>query len=396
MQMIWIIARYEYGRHIRRRSFLFTSIGLPLLLAALLGATVLLLIQTSGEERIGVVDLTGRFAQLDVPTADPRPGRPFVPFPSEESARQALSDGAIDAYVVIPPDYMANGMVRAVSPEQLSSLVEQRLRAVLRHGLLEIVPQQDRARLAEPMNLVLRTIDSGREVSADNGLLFFVPYLFALLFVITTFTTSGYLLQAIAEEKEDRVIELLATTVSPTQMMAGKIIGLSAVGLTQMLIWIAFAAFVVGLTTGATWIADAHLSWSLLGLSLLYFLLGYLLIAASYATLGAAVTTPQEAQPLAAPISLLSVAPMVLLMVILAQPNGMIAVVLSLIPFSAPMTMLMRLPLADIPPWQIVVSLVELVLAVVGVMVLAARVMRRGMLRYGRRLSVAEIFSRSG
>jgi ABC-2 type transport system permease protein len=108
------------------------------------------------------------------------------------------------------------------------------------------------------------------------------------------------------------------------------------------------------------------------------------------------VPSPQEAQPLVAPVSMLSMAPLFVVSLILARPNGMLAVIFSLIPFSAPMTMLMRLPLADIPPWQIAASLLLLGTTAVGVMLLSGRVLRLGMLRYGKRLTLGEIAHAKG
>ncbi len=394
MSKTWLIARYEYGRHIRRRGFLFTAVGVPLLFVAIFGIIALVVSRSGAEQRLGLVDQTGRFAQIDVASLGFRRTIPVEVFADEATARAALDGGSVDAFFVVPADYMDTGEVRAVSRKRISDRAENVVQALLREGLLADAPSASRDRLADPAQLALRTLDGNREVSADNILLFFLPYAFALLFLMTTFTTSGYLLQAVAEEKEDRVIELLATTVAPRHMMAGKIIGLCGVGLTQMLVWIGLTLLGV-FTFGReiTWFAELQLPWSLLGLSLLYFLLGYLLIAACYATLGAAVTTPQEAQSFAAPISLLALSPMMLIVPILAEPNGTLAVVLSLIPFSAPITMLMRLPLADIPAWQIITSLLILALTTTGVVLLSARVMRLGMLRYGKRLSVRDILA---
>lgn len=393
MKHIWLIARYEYGRIVRRRSFLLTALGLPLLVLALIGAIFIVTARSSGEQRLGLVDQTGRFAAVDERALGLTRPIPIERLADERAAAQALDAGRIDAYVVIGRDYLESGEVRAVGPRRLSQRAQSQLRALLRAGLVADAPADVRERLRDPAEIVLRTLDGGREVTAGNALLFLVPYGFAMLFIVTTFTTSGYLLQAITEEKEDRVIELLATTVAPREMMGGKIIGLSAVGLTQMLIWVGVAALsLLALIRDLSWISDFQLPWTLIGLSLLYFLLGYLLIATCYAALGAAVTTPQEAQPLAAPISLLSSAPLFMLAPILAQPNGTLATVLSLIPFSAPMTMLMRLPLAEIPAWQLALSLLLLIGSVIGAMLLAARVMRLGMLRYGKRLSLKEMF----
>lgn len=395
MQHTWLIARYEYGRFVRRRSFVLTAVGLPLLMLGLIATLVIVTTRTGGEQRLGLVDQSERFAAIDLSTLGLARPIPLERFADEAAAQQALDAQQLDGYVVIPRDYIETGRVRAVGPQPLSNQGQRQLRALLRAGLIASAPPEARARLNEPADIVLRTLDSGREVGASNALLFLVPYGFAMLFIFTTFTTSGYLLQAITEEKEDRVIELLATTVSPQNMMAGKILGLSAVGLTQMLAWIAVGLLsLLALVPDLSWIADFDLPWSLISLSLLYFLLGYLLIATCYATIGAAVTSPQEAQPLAAPLSILASAPLFLLAPILAEPNGTLAVVLSLIPFSAPMTMLMRLPLAEIPVWQLVLSLVLLVALVLGVMLLSARVMRLGMLRTGKRLSFKEMFGK--
>lgn len=393
MQHTWLIARYEYGRFVRRRSFVLTAVGVPLMVLALIAAIYIITARSSAEQRLGLVDQTGRFATIDEQTLGLERPIPLVRFADEAAAKQALDAKEVDAYAVIPSDYLETGQVRAVGPRRLSERAQNEIRALLRRGLVADAPEEVRERLAAPAQIVLRTLDGSRSVAAGNALLFLVPYGFAMLFIITTFTTSGYLLQAITEEKEDRIIELLATTVSPQAMMGGKIIGLSAVGLTQMLIWVSVGALsIVALIRDTSWLTNFQLPWSLIGLSLLYFLLGYLLIATCYAGLGAAVTTPQEAQPLAAPISLMTSAPLFMLAPILARPNGTLAVVLSMIPFSAPMTMLMRLPLAEIPRWQLALSLLVLLASVIGAVLLAARVMRLGMLRTGKRLSLRETF----
>ncbi len=155
-------------------------------------------------------------------------------------------------------------------------------------------------------------------------------------------------------------------------------------------IWIGIGGLAAS-AVDANWLTGLQVPWSILGLALIYFLLGYLLIAACYAMIGVALPTPQEAAPLTAPISLLAVSPMMLYVVIAAHPNGLLAVILSFIPFSAPMTMLMRLPLADIPTWELLVSLGLLSLTATGMILLSARMMRLGMLRYGKRLSLREL-----
>jgi ABC-2 type transport system permease protein len=398
MQNVWRVARYEYVRHVRRRGFLFTAFGLPFLFAALIGViglVVFLALRSEDEQRLGLVDQSGQFAAVDIAALDLEETIPTDVFPDEAAARAAFEQGTIDAFVVIPANYVETGDVRAVGRDALSDTAEAQLEAVLEQGLLQAADATNRARLSRPLALELRTLDTGRAVADDNVLLFVVPYLFALVFFVTTFTTSGYLLQAITEEKEDRVMEILATTMRPTEMMAGKVFGLYAVGLTQLAAWATFIAVpMVLLLRRFPELSSFQVPGPVLAAAVLYFLLGYLLIAGCYAAVGAAVPSTQDANMLVGPITFLSILPWMLLPVILSQPNGMVATVFSLIPFSAPMTMVMRLVLADVPAWQVVTSLALLALSAAGAIWLAARVMRLGMLRYGQRLNLREVFGK--
>lgn len=390
MRAILNVARYEYTRHVRRRGFLLTAVGVPLGTVALI-AVVALVIANSGIDSLGLVDRAGitENVELEAPGSAVAVRR----FADEATARAALDRGEVEVVAVVPTDYLDTGVVRSIGPRGLGDRGEDLLADIVRAGLLERAPPQARERLENPSQVTLRTLD-GREVDADSVLLFAVPYLFAVLFMLVTFTTSGYLLQAVAEEKENRVMEILATTLSPPQMMAGKILGLSGVAMTQLGAWLLLAVAGIAIwSPDLGWLRGTQFPLSLLGWSLLFFVLGYFLFAGCYLAIGAAVTNPQEAQPLAAPISLLAAAPFWLLLPILAQPNGPIAVILSLIPFSASITMLMRLPLAEIPLWQLGLSLLLLAASAVGAVWLSARVLRRGMLRYGKRLSLREIFS---
>lgn len=395
MKNILMILRFEYLRQIRRRSFLFTVLGVPLLIGMVFGIIVLVSMNVHAEQKIGIVDLSGDSTGINVSMLDLDTVIPVTYFDTEAAAQAAFEARGVDAYAVIPADYITTGRIAVTTREHLSDAGRNEIEAIAHAGVLARVPPDARARLAEPMHLTLRSPESGREIEADNFLMFLLPYLFALLFTLTTFMTSGYLLQAVTEEKEERIVEILATTVAPHELMAGKILGLSAVGLTQMGIWIGLVVIVVlSLSPDLSWLAQVHLPLSLLLLALLYFVLGYLLICSCYAAIGASVTTPQEAQPLVAPISMLALSPLFLVVVILAQPNGMLATILSFIPFSAPVTMLLRLPIADVPSWEIVVNLLVLTIFVYGAMVLAGRVMRLGLLNYGKRLSLREMFGR--
>ncbi|HEX6290250.1 MAG TPA: ABC transporter permease [Herpetosiphonaceae bacterium] len=393
MRTIGVILRYEYARHVRRRAFLLTTLGLPLLIVGFITA-IELVTRSQNEQRLGLVDRSGLVGTVNLADLNLRDAIPLAQFADEAAARRALDAHAIDAYMLVPPAYLATGQAQVVSWRSLSDDAADELRAVLRHGLIGQAPPEQRARLDQPADWVVRTLDGQRTYGMDDRfLLFLLPYSFALLFTITAFTTSGHLLQALTEEKEDRVMELLATSATPEQMMTGKILGVSAVSLTQIGIWVGLGLAALVVLGVPAWIAGARIPWLIVGLALLYYLLGYLLIAACYIMVGAAAPTTQEAQLLAAPISLLAAAPFVLLVTILEHPNGPLATIFSLIPFSAPIAMLLRLPLADVPAWQLVISVLLLALATMGAMMLSARVLRRGMLRYGQRLRLRELWA---
>ena len=416
MDKILSITRYEYLRHIRRRGFLFAAFGVPLLIVAVFGIIFLVVSRPEAEQRLGLVDPSGDFAAIDVNALGLRRPSPIQDFADEAAARRAFEDGEIDAYVVIPDDYLQTGAVRAVGRRRLSDQAEETLEALLQ-GLLARAPEANRERLVEPDELVLRTLEGGREVGADNLLLFFLPYGFAFLFFTTTFTTSGYLLQAVTEEKEDRVGEILAVTVSPRQMMAGKIIGLSGVGLTQTLIWVGLALLgVFHFADNVSWLAGLQLPWSLLGLGaiallqlcfwlvlsrgimgagstlgqfslgavapalwgwlIVYFVLGFLLVGAIMMAFGAVGASIRESGQISGFMTLPVIAPLWFAGVITENPDSMLALVLSLVPITAPVTMILRLVEGTVPFWQLLASVALLALGVIGAIWLAARLFR--------------------
>ncbi len=389
MREIGLMARYEYLRHVRRKSFLWLALGVPIMLVLVTRLIILVSSGPPAERRLGFVDISGQFR------ADPAIAQITVQrFADEAAARAAFTAHSVDAVIIVTPGYHNDGQVRVIAARPLSSQTRDSVRDGLSAALVAQLDPDVQGRFQNSMNLTLRTVGSQRQISAQNFLLFVLPYILAVLFVMTSFTTSGYLIQALADEKEDRVMEILATTLRPHQMMAGKILGLSGVGLSQVTVWVLCAlAGLLSSPTARELAGGLQLPWGTLGLALLFFVLGYLMVAGLYATIGAAVTNPQEGQQFAAPISLLIVSPLWLILLLLAQPNGALAVIMSIIPVTAPITMLIRLPVADIPWWQMLLSLASLGLTA-GLLVLAsARVMRVGMLRYGKRLSLAEMFS---
>jgi ABC-2 type transport system permease protein len=231
-------------------------------------------------------------------------------------------------------------------------------------------------------------------VTALIGVIF-VPFVVGILVFILTMTTSQYLMQGLVEEKENRMMEVFMTSTRPTEMLWGKLLGLGALGLTLIGAWAVFYA-VLGTLSGSVdvgqIIANLQITPGYLALTLAYALLGYLIIAAIMAAIGATSNTEQESRQISSVIGLLGGAPFVLAFAFFTDPNGGLATFLSIFPFTAATSMLFRAGLTSVPPEQIALSLGLMVVTVAGVVWLAGRIFRLGMLSYGKRPRLGEIW----
>jgi len=213
--------------------------------------------------------------------------------------------------------------------------------------------------------------------------------------MLAIFSTSGYLMQAVVEEKENRTMEVLVTSVSPGQLMSGKVIGIIGVGLTQIIVWILFAvAFVLVGRQINDLFRSLHFSINSILLILIMFIPAFLTVAALMVILGVTVTDAREGQQVSGLLTMAVVIPYWLAVVIMTNPNGLLAVIMSFFPLTAPVTVSMRVMFTTIPTWQLALNLVVLVLAALSSLWLAGRAFRLGMLSYGKRLSLREILGR--
>lgn len=399
MQRLLYIARFEYMRNVKRRGFLLTTFGVPLLMIggfALLIAILIWTTRTEPEQAIGYVDQAGIIqaeAAARLPIADSTEAVPLRPYPDEDTANAALGAAEIDAYVVVPPDYLDTGNIAVYGTAELSDIGRQSLLHTLRGSLLADASPEVVERATTPIATLNHTaLDGNRTLEGQDFWLIAMPYLFGLLFLISTFSSASYLLQAIIEEKENRTMEIVVTSVTPHQLIGGKTLGLGALGLTQALVWLLCAALIVG---GGTIFLEPLRTFSLpadvLLIALLAFIPGYLLFASLMVGIGAMVTSTQDGQQMASFVSLLGMAPFILNFLIINNPNGPIAVAMTLFPLSAPLALVMRLPLTQIPLWQVIISLSLLVLSTVLVVLAVGRIFRAGMLRYGQPIKVSEL-----
>lgn len=397
MIKFWRVAFYEYTRHVLRRRFLFALLSVPALIAVMAVVGFLIVSLETRDTPVGYVDLSG-FLENPIPAPKPSPPNkpiPLIPFGSEAQARQALESRQIQAYYVLPADYPRSVQVKFVYLEQPSSAAENEFKDFLRVNLLDGQPPSIVERIDEGTQLTVRSADGSRQMSEKNWFNIFTPFAAGLAFIIAIFTSSGYLMQAVVEEKENRTMEILITSVSPLQMMSGKIIGIIAVGLTQLLAWISVA--VIGVLIGRNyidWLQAISLAPGVLVLMSIVMIPGFILIAALMATVGATVTEEREGQQVAGLFTLTVMIPYWFTYQIMSDPNGALAVGLSYFPLTAPVALTMRAGFTFVPAWQLVLNVGILVLAALGALWLAGRAFRLGMLRYGQRVSWREIFGR--
>jgi ABC-2 type transport system permease protein len=210
---------------------------------------------------------------------------------------------------------------------------------------------------------------------------------------MTIFISSGYLLQGVAEEKESRVIEIVVSSVRPVELMAGKVAGLGALGLTQVLVWVASVAGFSGGAVALLAVAGAaSISARVLILGVVYYLLGYTLYAILMAGVGALGTTMQESQQLAGIFSFFAAVPYMISGFLFVNPNMLIARVLSFFPLTASTMMMMRIPLAEVPWVDVVGSIVVLLLSIPAALWVGAKLFRVGLLIYGKRPTLRDIW----
>lgn len=391
MKKMFFIIKHEFRGMIRRTSYRLTTVLLPLV--ALLAIVIYNLVQgISGAPaevkvpKIGYIDNVGIFTE-----ATKQPGAELVAYPSADAAKADLVNDAIKEYFIIPPDYIAQGVLNRFSlqtelePGQDSSVAIKDF--LIANLLKNAVSPGITARVQAPYTLDNTVLDKSGNVAEGQGGFgaYILSYLFSLLLLMSIFTASGFLLQGLVEEKENRVMEVLLSSVSSKQLIAGKVLGLGAAGLVQIVIWLVSFRLLLPLASSSIGGLFASLAFppSIIAVSLIYFILGYLLYGILMAGVGAIAPTAQMGQQMSAIFSLMAAIPFMLMVFIIENGDHALNIVLSLFPPTAPLTVMMRVG-QGIPLWEIIVSITLLVLAILGSLALAARIFRTFLLMYGK------------
>lgn len=391
MNKAWMVARHEFSTNLRRPAFLFAAFGVPLLIIVLLAVIMTFAVQMETDVgrvgSVGYVDDAGVLAQaLDRPDT-------FIAFDSEDAARAALDAREIGAYFVLPSDYVQTGNVRLYSAVDVPDALEDQINAFLVVNVGAALENPELVELLRaPVDLQIRTLDSGRTLG-ENAIvaLIFIPFIFVFVVVMATQITGGYLMSGVVEEKTNRIMEILVTSITPFQLLLGKVIGLGALGLLQVLAWILIGGLAFTLGQGLDAFQGISIPVDMVLIGLLLFLLTYILYASFAAGVGVVIGSEQESRQIASFFVFLMMVPFFLMVSFITDPNGPVPLVLTLIPLTAPVSILLRMGFGSVPAWQLALSLSLLALTTVGVVWASARLFRWGLLRYGKRPSLREV-----
>lgn len=392
------IAIREYLYNIRRPTFLFTAFGTP----AIIIVTWLLVFAAFGNEperepltQVGMVDLAGiinpDFA-VDGMTFTP------IPYPDEATARQQLDAGQIQAYFVIPADYRQFGNLPIYSYADLPADFQTNIhRLIVANVSQQAGVNLPIERILNPVsdNIVV-LLDTGRRLNTTGFIFaFLAPFLFSILFWIAMQTTGNFLMNGLVEEKKNRIIEVLVTTVTPSQLLIGKILGLGILGITQIVVWLAVAFFALTFGPQISFLEglkNVQLPADLIIAGFVFFGLGYLFNAGLLAMVGVLAGSEQQSNQYSALILLPGYLPPVFLIVeFLSNSNGPIATLLSMIPITAPFSMVLRISFGAVPMEQIWLSLGLLIISTLIVGWASGKIFRWGLLLYGKKIRLGEL-----
>lgn len=370
------VMRNEIIITITRKSFLFATFGIPLI-STLIFAVVaymnrdvpdvvsaILRPAVPGKAiSEGFVDQSGLVKKIP----DEVPHGALLPFPDEAAAKKAVEAGQISSYYLISQDYLVSGKVTYVRPDfnplsafSASHMMQWVLQVNLLNGDSQLASQ-----IQDPLELRVTRLESGSAQTRDqnNPLTFFLPYGVTMFYYFVILMSASLLLNSVTKEKENRVIEILMSSISPRQLLGGKIIGLGLVGILQVVLWIS-TGLVLLKASGRTFNLPPsfQLPPSFLFWGVIFFVLGYILYASLMAAVGALVPNLREASQATFVVILPMLIPLFLVSVLIQDPNGALAIALSLFPLTAPVTMMTRLAGTSVPAWQPALSAVILLL----------------------------------
>src|SRR5665213_60612 len=429
MNKIWLVIKREYLTRVRNKTFILSTILLPLFFIGFIFASAYFSASSSEKQKVVVSDNNGivkiSFQNSNLITYE---------YPSDVNADNFKEKG-YSAFLKIPDNYTSSSdSIALISTKQLGLDAEDKIKgkinssirnqAFLRNNIdkkiLDSINSIDEDRMYNFRTIVKQ---GNKSEKSNAALSYGIGYGSGFLIYLTLFIYGAAVMRGVMEEKMNRIAEVIISSVRPFQLMAGKILGIAAVGLTQLLIWIILIVLLTSIsgsffsaealqhaqtinsTMGAAGNSSAaanflnardtflSANWGLIiPCFLFYFVGGYLFYASLFAAVGSVVNEdPQEAQSLMLPITMPIILSFVIMATAVGKPDAPISVWGSIIPFSSPIVMMARIPSGNVPVWQILISMLSLVAGFILTTMLAAKIYRTGILLYGKKVTFKEM-----
>ncbi len=433
-KMLAVIKR-EYLQAVRRKMFIFMTLFFPVLMAALFIVPSLMVAKGMGGKKVAVIDGTGALHDsfshhLEAAAPDPKKalsggnrgqlpqsidieyadahGRANLDAASKPYLDRLYLDkkaeNGLDAVLVIPANAFegSDAKMTFYSRSSTDLFTQERMASVANRAIQR---QRLTGRGIDPN--VVDTLT--REVPFDSVQLsrsgqqkkgseanFIIGFIFAALLIIPSFIYGLETMRGIVQEKSERIVEVLISSMSPRELLTGKILGVAAVGLTQVTVWLSLIAAVGAFGAASALMAGFDISQFLRPMVFVYFalffILGYLTFVCIYAIAGAACNTDKEAQQLVAPIQMVMMLPWFIMFVIITNPDSPLSVALSMAPVYGPITMFVRTLVSEPPVWHILVSIAVSIATIAVFFYVTAKIFRVGILSYGKRPTIPELW----
>ena len=436
MNKTLLILTQEYLKRVKKKSFIVLTILVPLLFVGMFALVILLSMQNDNRERIiGVYDesefFIGRLEQEGLTQFH------FLPEEEYNRLQDNVKQSEFYALLYIPEDIHTTNQTQLLSEKQLPiEVIEQisrRLSQILEFekrekilastGVPDLDEQLKATRTSVKVN-TLKVSDGGQARESSSEVAFIASYAMGFIIYFFVFMYGSMVMRSVMEEKKNRIVEVIISSVKPIQLMTGKIIGTALVGLTQVAIWILIGiVFMMAVQTffspetsqqmgqslmesrqmgqipndaGESQMANAldligNLNLPLILFSFIfYFLGGYLMYSSLLGAVGAAVDNDEDSQQMVFPITFPLIVSIMMLFPIARNPEGPVAFWGSIIPFTSPVAMLARIPYG-VPAWELILSMGLLVLAMFGAIWVAAKIYKTGLLMYGKKVTLLEL-----
>ncbi len=421
MNKIAIVVQREYLSRVRKKSFILLTFLMPVLFVGLIfGTFYLSSIKDSKAKLIAVADETGRYFRVFQSTDQYR----FVEAQKDYNSFRTDPDEAVYAVLVITGDLSEDpGKITLYSHKQVTADLERLITGLLDDYLSDQklnsynIPDLKKIIEESRVSVKLQTIkwdEDGSEKTSSADIAVIIGIAFTLIIYMFIFLYGGMVMQGVLEEKTNRIVEVMISSVKPFDLMMGKIIGIGLVGLTQFFLWMILAG-ILNLVAGSLFALAADpgtiavipgenvnsiqqmylsvLDFNLiefLGYFIIFFIGGYMIYASLFAAIGAMVNTQEDTQQFMAPVTALVLFAFYVGIYSLENPDGPMAFWTSMFPLTSPIVMMIRLPF-DIPLWEKLVSISLLYLTAILMVKLSAKIYRVGILMYGKKPSVKEI-----